>query len=81
MLVLDANILIRAMLGSKILLLLHKYAGQVDFLAPDTAFQEATSSSISIAGATATLRTKLSPVSASAGAMRTTGRFWRLPSR
>ena len=41
MLVLDANILIRAVLGSKILLLLRKYAGQIDILAPDTAFQEA----------------------------------------
>ena len=41
MLVLDANILIRAVLGSKVLLLLRKYAGQVDFLAPDTAFEEA----------------------------------------
>jgi hypothetical protein len=40
MLVLDANILIRAVLGSRVLFLLRKYAGQVEFLAPDTAFQE-----------------------------------------
>jgi predicted nucleic acid-binding protein len=41
MLVLDANILIRAVLGLWVLFLLRKYAGQVEFLAPDTAFQEA----------------------------------------
>ena len=41
MLVLDANILIRAVLGSRVLLLLRKYAGQVDFMATDTAFNEA----------------------------------------
>ena len=41
MLVLDANILIRAVLGSRALGLLLKYAGQVDFMVPDTAFQEA----------------------------------------
>ena len=41
MLVIDANILIRAVLGSRVLGLLWKYAGQVEFLAPDTAFQEA----------------------------------------
>ncbi len=41
MLVLDANILIRAVLGSRVLSLLRKYADQVDFLAPDTAFAEA----------------------------------------
>ena len=41
MLVLDANILIRAVLGSRVLFLLHKYAERVDFMAPDTAFQEA----------------------------------------
>ena len=41
MLVLDANILIRAVLGSRVLLLFRKYAGHVEFLAPDTAFQEA----------------------------------------
>ena len=40
-LVLDANILIRAVLGSRVLLLFRKYAGHVEFLAPDTAFQEA----------------------------------------
>jgi hypothetical protein len=40
MLVLDANILIRAVLGSRVLFLLRKYA-EVEFLAPDTAFQEA----------------------------------------
>jgi len=41
MLVLDANILIRAVLGSRVLWLLRKYADQMEFLAPDTAFQEA----------------------------------------
>lgn len=41
MLVLDANILIRAVLGSRVLGLLRKYAGQVAFMAPDAALQEA----------------------------------------
>ena len=41
MLVIDANILIRAALGSGILFLLRKYAAQVEFLAPDVVFQEA----------------------------------------
>ena len=41
MLVLDANILVSAVLGSRVLFLLRKYAGHVEFLAPDTAFQEA----------------------------------------
>lgn len=41
MLVLDANILIRAVLGSRVLGLLRKYAGHVEFMAPDVAFQEA----------------------------------------
>ncbi len=41
MLVLDANILIRAMLGSRVLGLLRKYAGQVELMAPDLVFQEA----------------------------------------
>ncbi|MEO8661668.1 MAG: PIN domain-containing protein [Bryobacteraceae bacterium] len=41
MLLLDANILIRGVLGSQVLGLLRKYGGQVEFLAPDTAFQEA----------------------------------------
>jgi predicted nucleic acid-binding protein len=41
MLVLDANILIRAVLGSRVLALLGKYARQVEFLTPDTAFDEA----------------------------------------
>jgi predicted nucleic acid-binding protein len=41
MLVLDANILIRAVLGSRVLSLLRKYAERADFLAPDTAFEEA----------------------------------------
>jgi predicted nucleic acid-binding protein len=41
MLVLDANILIRAVLGSRVPFLLRKYAEHVEFLAPDTAFQEA----------------------------------------
>ena len=37
-LVLDANILIRAVLGSRVLSLLRKYARPIEFLAPDTAF-------------------------------------------
>jgi len=41
MLVLDANILIRAVLGSRVLPLLCTYADRMEFLAPDTAFQEA----------------------------------------
>lgn len=41
MLVLDANILIRAVLGVRVLDLLRMYAGRVDFFAPDTAFAEA----------------------------------------
>lgn len=41
MLVLDANILIRAVLGSRVLALLRRYAQQVEFLTPDTAFEEA----------------------------------------
>ena len=41
MLVLDANILIRGVLGSRVPFLLRKYAGQVEFLSPDTAFEEA----------------------------------------
>ena len=41
MLVLDANILIRAVLGTRALSLLRKYSVQVEFMAPDVAFQEA----------------------------------------
>jgi predicted nucleic acid-binding protein len=41
MLVLDANILIRAVLGSRVLSLLCKYNERVEFLAPVTAFDEA----------------------------------------
>lgn len=41
MLVLDANILIRAVLGSRVLLLLRKHSDQVEFLAPDIAIEEA----------------------------------------
>ncbi len=41
MLVLDANILIRGVLGSRVLGLLRNYAEHVDFIAPDTAFEEA----------------------------------------
>ena len=40
MLVLDANILIRAVLGSRVLALLRTYAEQVEFVTPDTAFEE-----------------------------------------
>jgi hypothetical protein len=39
-LVLDANILIRAVLGSKVLSLLRQYAGRIEFLAPDVAFEK-----------------------------------------
>lgn len=38
---LDANILIRAVLGSRVLFLLRKYGERVRFLAPDSAFAEA----------------------------------------
>jgi hypothetical protein len=41
MLVLDANILIRAVLGSRVLALLRMYTGQIEFLTPDKAFDEA----------------------------------------
>jgi predicted nucleic acid-binding protein len=41
MLVLDANILIRAVLGNRVRSLLAKYGSTVEFFAPDTAFQEA----------------------------------------
>jgi predicted nucleic acid-binding protein len=41
MLVLDANILIRAVLGLRVLSLLRRYVEHVEFLAPDTAFEEA----------------------------------------
>lgn len=41
MLVLDANILIRGVLGARVLSLLRMYAERVEFLAPDTAFEEA----------------------------------------
>lgn len=41
MLVLDANILIRAVLGNRVISLLDEYADRVEFLAPDTAFGEA----------------------------------------
>ena len=41
MLVLDANILIRAVLGVRVHYLLYKFGGEIDFVAPNTAFQEA----------------------------------------
>ena len=41
MLVLDANILIRAALGSKVLLLLREYWNDVQFLVPEASYQEA----------------------------------------
>ena len=41
MLVLDANILIRAVLGNKVVSLIRQHAGQVEFWAPDAAFAEA----------------------------------------
>ena len=41
MLVLDANILIRAVLGVRVHFLIRKYADHAEFVVPDTAFQEA----------------------------------------
>ena len=41
MLVLDANILIRAVLGSRVPSLIRKYVRHAEFVAPDTPFQEA----------------------------------------
>jgi hypothetical protein len=41
LLVLDENILIRAVLGSNALSLFRRYARDVEFVAPDTAFAEA----------------------------------------
>ncbi len=41
MLVLDANILIRAVLGRRVLVLLVRYGASVQFFAPDSAFEEA----------------------------------------
>jgi PIN domain-containing protein len=41
MLVLDANILIRAALGKRVRALLAEYGNKVQFFAPDTAFAEA----------------------------------------
>ena len=41
MLVLDANILIRAVLGSRVPIVLRKYSTHGQFLAPDSAFREA----------------------------------------
>lgn len=41
MLVLDANILIRAVLGTRVPWLLRKYVEQGEFYAPDSAFREA----------------------------------------
>jgi len=41
MLVLDANILMRAVLGKGVRALLARYGEQIEFIAPDIAFQEA----------------------------------------
>ena len=41
MLVLDANILMRAVLGKRARALLAKYAARIEFVAPDVAFAEA----------------------------------------
>jgi predicted nucleic acid-binding protein len=41
MLVLDANILMRAVLGRQARALLAKYGGRIEFVAPDVAFEEA----------------------------------------
>jgi predicted nucleic acid-binding protein len=43
MLVLDANILMRAVLGRQAWALLAKYGGRIEFVAPDVAFEEARS--------------------------------------
>jgi len=40
-LILDANILIRGVLGVRVAVLLHRYAEQVEFYAPESAFHEA----------------------------------------
>jgi hypothetical protein len=39
--VLDANILVRAVLGPRVRTILLKYCGAVQFMVPDTAFAEA----------------------------------------
>lgn len=39
--VLDANVIIRAVLGSKVAALLLTHAGSVTLFAPDTAYEEA----------------------------------------
>lgn len=39
-LVLDANILLRAVLGRRVLSLLEAYAGRIDFLAPEVVFAD-----------------------------------------
>lgn len=39
--ILDANILIRCVLGEKVTAMLAAHAATIDFLAPDTAFEEA----------------------------------------
>ena len=39
--ILDANILIRYVIGAKVLALLAAHSAMIDFLAPDTAFEEA----------------------------------------
>ena len=41
MIVLDANILIRPVLGSRVLILIRKYADTAEFVAPDAVFEEA----------------------------------------
>jgi predicted nucleic acid-binding protein len=41
MIVLDANILIRAILGRRVQQLIDTYTGQVRFVAPDVAFDDA----------------------------------------
>jgi len=79
MLVLDANILIRAVLGSRVLGLTGKYAGQVEFLAPDTAFEECREHlseilkirGLPVASAMAVLDLVAGIVNAATGAMRT----------
>jgi hypothetical protein len=39
--VLDANILVRLLVGQRVSGLLARYAARIDFLAPDTSFEEA----------------------------------------
>ncbi len=50
MVVLDANILIRAALGARVLSLLRKYPERVEYLAPDTPFRRHPNTSLTFSG-------------------------------